>query len=143
MANSGVLRRIAQLLWKRKTPLRNPSEHVEAESYPEQGRDSGRFGSDFLSLPDHAPFEMLSLYRHLRDNIPDVSDAVWSWKRLCHTGHDVMVEGMNGNTAPPEARAAVDAFAARVHAADGGLPELLDIFYASLFTYGAAALEVV
>ncbi len=82
---------------------------------------------------------MLRVYRILRDEIPDVSDAVWTWKRLCHAGYEVRFAGR----AAAEAETAARAFEARVHADDGGLTGLLDIFYASLFTYGAAGLEVV
>ena len=141
MARSGFFRRIGQLLWKRQRS--RPMETMGTVSCPEHGRQSGLFASDFLPLPDRAPFEMLPLYRYLRDTVPDVSDAIWSWKRLCHTGHDVALMGVNGGEAPSEARAIVDDLASRVHAADGGLDGLLDIFYASLFTFGAAALEVV
>ncbi len=116
---------------------------VAATSYPEHGREGGAFVDDFLPLPNDTPFEMLPLYRHLRDCIPDVSDAVWTWKRLCHTGYDVELVGVDGGKAPEEARSVVDALGSRIHGADGGLAGLLDIFYASLFTYGAAALEVV
>ena len=28
------------------------------------------------------PFFMLDVFRFFRDTIPDVSDAVWTWKRL-------------------------------------------------------------
>ena len=45
----------------------------------------------YLALPNSTPFEMLRVYRYLRDAIPDVSDAVWTWKRLCQTGFEVEV----------------------------------------------------
>ena len=97
----------------------------------------------FIALPNQTPFEMLHVYRHLRDVIPDVSDAVWTWKRLCHAGHEVILESLSGGAVPGEAHEAVAAFEGRVNAGDGGLPGLLDVFYASLFTYGAAAFEVI
>lgn len=97
----------------------------------------------FLPLPGDTPFEMLHVYRHLRDVIPDISDAVWTWKRLCHTGHDLVLTGLDGGAAPASAHEAVSALESRVNAGAGGLPGLLDIFYASLFTYGAGAFEVV
>ena len=82
---------------------------------------------------------MLRVYRLLRDAIPDVSDAVWTWKRLCHAGHERFFEGP-GRRAAEEAAAL---FESRIHLHDGGLTGLLDILYASLFTYGAAASEAV
>jgi len=118
-------------------------ESVGAVSFPEHGRGGGWFGDDFLPLPDRAPFEMLPMYRHFRDCIPDISDAVWTWKRLCHTGHDVALRGLDGGEAPAGAREVTDALVSRIRAADGGLAGLLDVFYTSLFTFGAAAIEVV
>ncbi len=132
-------RRFVHLLRRRPNAAPTP----EAASYPEHSRNTPFGPHDYLPLPNNTPFEMLPMYRYLRDCVPDVSDAVWTWKRLCHTGHAVRVTAADGGEAPAEAQAVVDALAARVHAADGGLAGLLDLFYASLFTYGAAALEVV
>ena len=141
---------MAATLWRRLAGMLRRGQRAtaaapapEATSYPEHGSGKNGFVDDFLPLPNRTPFEMLPLYRHLRDCVPDISDAVWTWKRLCHTGHDVALLGLDGGDPPAEARAVVDALAARVHADDGGLGGLLDSFYAALFTYGAAALEVV
>ena len=117
-------------------PRANPAHGV---SRPEDGSAPGWNLERFIPLPNQTPFEMLRVYRVLRDAIPDVSDAVWTWKRLCHAGHERLFEGP-GRRAAEEAAAA---FESRVHLHDGGLTGLLDIFYASLFTYGAAAFEAV
>ncbi|HOH29276.1 MAG TPA: hypothetical protein PLC40_06355 [Candidatus Hydrogenedentes bacterium] len=108
-------------------------------SRPEHQAALGWDRDGFLPLPNGTPFEMLRLYRLLRDEIPDVSDAVWTWKRLCHAGYETHFEG----PAAEAAAAAAHAFEARVHATNGGVTGLLDIFYASLFTYGAAGLEII
>lgn len=141
MTRPRILRWMGQVLRKQKSES-HPAL-MEAVSQPEHGRNNPFFAHDFLPLPDYAPFELLPYYRHLRDCIPDVSDAVWTWKRLCHTGHEVRLSGTTNNDAPAEAHTVVQELAARVNADDGGLDGLLDIFYASLFTFGAAALEVV
>jgi hypothetical protein len=132
--------------WKRlfRTAGRHHAVKAEAQALRSVSRPEDSAGlrwnwERFIPLPNQTPFEMLGVYRHLRDVIPDVSDAVWTWKRLCHAGHEVLIEGSEENAA----RQAVSAFANRVNADDGGLPGLLDVFYASLFTYGAAAFEVV
>jgi len=125
-------------------PLRGIRGRIRPEtshgvSRPEDGGASGWNLERFIPLPNETPFEMLRVYRLLRDAIPDVSDAVWTWKRLCHAGHERFFEGP-GRLAAEEAAAL---FESRVHVHDGGLTGLLDIFYASLFTYGAAAFEAV
>jgi len=132
---------MGQLLRKKRPKQELSSNLIETVSRPEH--DNRLFPTDFLPLPDQAPFEILPLCRHLRDCIPDISDAVWTWKRLCHTGHEVKLLGLDDVEAPVEALKIVQELATRVHADDGGLDGLLDIFYASLFTFGAAALEVV
>ena len=52
-------------------------------SLPED-RSAWEWGAgDFIGLANDTPFFMLPVYRFLRDAIPDISDAVWTWKRLC------------------------------------------------------------
>jgi hypothetical protein len=111
-----------------------------------KGEDSGRFEQalgSYLAMPNNTPFEMLRVYRYLRDNIPDISDAVWTWKRLCQTGFDVEIESASSDQAAARAKRLIAALDARMNSGDRGVEGLLDIFYTSLFTYGAAALEIV
>jgi hypothetical protein len=75
---------------------------------------------------------MLEVYRFLRDAIPDISDGVWRWKRLCQSGFDVEIEEPSSEVAKRRAQGLLDS-----------LNGLLDVFYGSLFTFGAAALEIV
>jgi hypothetical protein len=49
----------------------------------------------------------------------------------------------SSEVAERRARTLVDALNARVNGGDRGMEGLLDIFYTSLFTYGAAAVEIV
>lgn len=97
----------------------------------------------FVPLPNVTPFEMLQVYRFLRDAIPDISDAVWTWKRLCQTGFDVEILEASSAAAEQRAQGLIDGLNGRVNGGDRGMEGLLDIFYTSLFTYGAAALEIV
>jgi hypothetical protein len=97
----------------------------------------------FVPLPNETPFEMLRVYRFLRDAIPDISDAVWTWKRLCQTGFDVEIVEPSSEVASQRAQRLIDDLNRRVNSGDRGMDGLLDVFYASLFTYGAAALEIV
>ncbi len=108
--------------------------------------DLGGYGAHFggyVGMPGETPFAMLQVYRFLRDAIPDVSDAIWTWKRLCQTGWDVDYRDASSHTATARARRLIAALDARVNSGDRGMEGLLDIFYTSLFTYGAAAVEIV
>ena len=96
-----------------------------------------------LSMPGETPFAMFRVYRYLRDHVPDVSDAIWTWKRLCQTGYDVALRDVASESEETTARAQLAALEARVNQGDRGMDGLLDIFYESLFTYGAAAVELV
>jgi hypothetical protein len=96
-----------------------------------------------IPLPNDTPFEMHGVYRFLRDAIPDISDAVWTWKRLCQNGYDVEIFDTSSGYAEDRARRLLSDLDRRVNAGDGGMDGLLDIFYTSLFTYGAAAFEIV
>lgn len=111
-----------------------------AEDVPVWGADAARW---FVPLPNDTPFEMLRVYRFLRDAIPDVSDAVWTWKRLCSTGYDVDIVSASSDAAESRAKRLIHDLDLRVNSGDRGMEGLLDIFYTSLFTYGAAAFEIV
>ncbi len=97
----------------------------------------------FVELPNQTPFYMLNVYRFLRDAIPDVSDAVWTWKRLSQTGYDIEVLGASSDIAKRRAERLLRELDVRANSGDRGMDGLLDIVYTSLFTYGAAALEIV
>ena len=101
-----------------------------------------RFGG-YVGMPGETPFAMLQVYRFLRDSIPDISDAIWTWKRLCQTGWDVDYLDTSTGTAKVRAQGLIAALDGRVNSGDRGMEGLLDIFYTSLFTYGAAAVEIV
>jgi hypothetical protein len=108
--------------------------------------DSMGFGPGYggvLELPGNTPFSMMHVYRFLRDAIPDISDAVWTWKRLCQTGYDVVISEAPTESAAREARNVIDELDRRVNCDRGGMDGLLELFYGSLFTYGAGAFEVV
>ncbi len=139
----GIRRRLAAFLrFRVKRSVPRTSSGVTSLQGVSRAEDSAGVGWDadrFIPLPNQTPFEMLRVYRILRDEIPDISDAVWTWKRLCHAGYEMAPEGRDATAAGKAAAA----FEERVHAGDGGFSGLLDIFYASLFTYGAAAFEVV
>ncbi len=129
---------------RRHQPVPARRADTFSSSSPEDmPRVSGTGLHDFIPLPQDTPFHMLEVYRFLRDAIPDISDAVWTWKRLCQTGYDIEI--LDPSSAPAKARAErlLQELDRRVNSGDRGMDGLLDIFYTSLFTYGAAALEIV
>jgi hypothetical protein len=97
----------------------------------------------FVPLPNETPFFMLQVYRFLRDAIPDLSDAIWTWKRLCQTGYDIEIVRASSDVAKRRAERLLQELDERVNSGDRGMDGLLDVFLGSLFTYGAAALEIV
>lgn len=124
----------------------HPSSPARTFSSTSRAEDSSRWpaaANDYLALPNHTPFPMLQVYRFLRDAVPDISDAVWTWKRLCQTGFDVEIHGSSSPQAQTRAQRLIHELNRRVNSGDRGMDGLLDIFYTSLFTYGAAALEIV
>ena len=122
---------------------RPPAGTFTAVSRAEDATQLGTALNTYIRLPNETPFDMLQVYRFLRDAIPDISDAVWTWKRLCQTGYEVEITDASSDVAYRRARRLIDALDRRVNSGDRGMDGLLDVFYTSLFTYGAAAVEIV
>ncbi len=116
-----------------------PLPPVGAFTQVSRADDVTRFGAaldSFVPMPNQTPFSMLRVYGFLRDAIPDISDAVWTWKRLCQTGYEVEIREASSGVAERRARRLVEALNGRVNGGDRGMEGLLDVFYTSLFTYG-------
>lgn len=131
---------------QRRTPQAPAQTFRTATTIAEDACGLGFRGSDldsFVGLPNETPFFMLQVYRYLRDAIPDVSDAVWTWKRLCQTGYDIEIVEASSDIAKRRAERLLHDLDVRVNGGDRGMDGLLDIFLASLFTYGSAAMEIV
>lgn len=112
-------------------------------THPEDASRWGETFDSFVPLPNATPFDMLKIYRFLADTIPDISDGIWTWKRLCQTGYDREIFGASSEGAARRAEELLLNLDRRVNSGDRGMDGLLDILYTSLFTYGAAALEIV
>lgn len=144
----GRMRRKAAANTKRPETVATFSEsemraRTAALSLPED-RSAWEWGAgNFIGLANDTPFFMLPVYRFLRDAIPDISDAVWTWKRLCQTGYDIEILRASSEPAKERAARLLRELDMRVNGGDRGMDGLLDVFYTSLFTYGAAALEIV
>lgn len=123
--------------------VRAQAERFNTVSAAEDVSVWGKLLDGAIALPNQTPFEMLGVYRFLRDAIPDISDAVWTWKRLCQTGYGVELTDTSSDLSEARARRLLAELDLRENSGDGGMDGLMDVFYASLFTYGAAALEIV
>jgi hypothetical protein len=131
--------------WRRlgKGPVPAGIETFRTASAAEDASRWRRALGEFVALPNETPFSMLQVYRFLRDAIPDISDAIWTWKRLCQTGYDIEILDASSDLAKMRAERLLRELDRRVNSGDRGMDGLLDIFLTSLFTYGAAALEMV
>src|SRR5690606_9836363 len=89
----------------RRTPVSSPRRSATFHTLA-LAEDASRLDSAiprFVGMPNETPFAMLQVYRFLRDAIPDISDGVWTWKRLCQTGFDTVITEASSEVA--EARA--------------------------------------
>lgn len=135
-------------LGKRRNEQHHGNTHGPVETFRtiSMAEDATTFNTTFpgfVSLPNATPFCMLQVYRFLRDAIPDISDAIWTWKRLCQTGYDIEIRHASSDVANRRAQRLLRELDRRVNSGDRGMDGLLDVFLGSLFTYGAAALEIV
>ncbi len=80
-------------------------------------------------------------YRFLRDSIPIVSAAIWTWKNLCATPQTYILDGSESETA--QARKILKALEKRIHPnrflRGKGVNRLSEDFFLELFTTGAYA----
>jgi hypothetical protein len=104
-----------------------------------------RYG-EFIDHPHGCPSSLFPLYGYLRDHIPDVSNGVWAWVRLCATPQSVELDG-GSETQRNRAREIVELLDERIHEHDHmkqqGMDALVSAFFLSVFTYGCFAGEVV
>ena len=111
----------ALLNWLAGLAPARPSRREMATTVPGDELGMGPGYSGFLNLPGNTPFFMMHVYRFLRDSIPDVSDAVWTWKRLCQTGYDVQIADAPNDAAARDAKAVIDEMDRRVNRERGGI----------------------
>jgi hypothetical protein len=104
---------------------------------------------DELVLPagiHHSSFR-IKLYRFLRDHIPVLNSAVWTWTRLCSSPSYFQLKGTDDSRLLDSAKKILLDLDRRIFQYNflrfGGVDALLTQFFGSLFTDGAVCGEVV
>ena len=99
---------------------------------------------DKITFPaDYGHHERITLYRFLRDQIPVVNGAIWTWTRLCSSPMEF--SSSTGKTESDNSRLknAIEKLNRKLspnpYYKSGGLERLSDLFFSSLFTDGAFA----
>lgn len=80
-------------------------------------------------------------YRYLRDNIPIVSAAIWTWRRLCATPQTLAIDGCDSEI--KSAWGIIEDLERRIHPncylRGNGVNRLCEDFFLELFTTGSFA----
>jgi hypothetical protein len=89
----------------------------------------------------------IKLYRFLRDNIPALNSAVWTWTRLCSSPSYFQLKGSEDAELLKMGERVIFDLDQRIYQHDfvkfGGTDALLSQFFLSLFTDGAVCGEIV
>jgi len=92
---------------------------------------------------DYGYYERITLYRFLRDQIPIINGAVWTWARLCSSPLEFFVKNGESEETRKTLLKAVEALGQKIAANQymkaGGFDKLSDLFFNSLFIDGAFA----
>jgi hypothetical protein len=97
-----------------------------------------------ISFPaDYGYYERLTLYRFLREQIPVINGAVWTWVRLCSSPLEIRPDASERESDIRIIDDAVSELNSRLkpnpYYKSGGLERLSDLFFSSLFIDGAFA----
>lgn len=145
-------------------PHRNPSPWVnqrfsvtrrtdqsvrEFPTSPVSKRTS-RLDDGKLLLPQSSFYDnsfRIKLYRFLRDNIPVLNSAIWTWTRICASPGHVELKGRKEPALLDRAAEVIKDLDRRIYQHSfqkfGGTDALLSQFFGSLFTDGAVCGELV
>ncbi len=89
----------------------------------------------------------IRLFRFLRDNIPILNSAVWTWTRICASPGNFELKGSEVPSDVEKGTEAIKSLDRRIYQHDfqkfGGTDALLSQFFRSLFTDGAVCGELV
>ena len=89
----------------------------------------------------------IKLYRFLRENIPILNSAVWTWTRICASPNNFELKGSDNSSLLDKGNEVIRNLDRRIYQHSfqkfGGVDALLAQFFRSLFTDGAVCGEVV
>jgi len=92
---------------------------------------------------DYGHYERVSLYRFLREQIPIVNGAIWTWTRLCSSPMEFNPQSNKSDSDTAAVNDIVELLNQRLapnaYYKSGGIDRLSDLFFSSLFTDGAFA----
>lgn len=97
-------------------------------------------------MGDYGYYERITLYRFIKDNIPVINGAIWTWTRLCSSPLEFYIPDNESKKDLKLLNESVSVLNERLASDDyrksGGLERLSDLFFNSLFTDGAFAGEI-
>lgn len=103
-----------------------------------------------LLLPQSSLYDnsfRIKLYRFMRDNIPVLNSAVWTWTRICASSGHFELKGSEDSSLLDEATKVIRDLDRRIYQHSfqkfGGTDAVLTQFFRSLFTDGAVCGELV
>jgi len=103
-----------------------------------------------LLLPQSSFYDntfRIKLYRFLRDNIPVLNSAIWTWSRICASPGHFELKGTDDQSMLDRASEVIGHLDRRIYQHSfqkfGGTDALLSQFFGSLFTDGAVCGELV
>jgi hypothetical protein len=103
-----------------------------------------------LLLPQSSFYDTsfrIKLYRFLRDNIPVLNSAVWTWTRICASSGHFELTGSDDSPLLDQAAEVIKELDRRIYQHSfqkfGGTDAVLSQFFRSLFTDGAVCGELV
>lgn len=92
---------------------------------------------------DYGYYERITLYRFLKEQIPVINGAIWTWTRLCSSPLEFFPSPDKTESEIARLNTIIDrlniALAPSPYYKSGGLERLSDLFFDSLFTDGAFA----
>jgi hypothetical protein len=97
-------------------------------------------------MGDYGYYERITLYRFIRDNIPVINGAIWTWTRLCSSPLEFYIPDNESKKDLKILNDSVSILNERLASDDyrksGGIERLSDLLFHSLFTDGAFAGEI-
>jgi len=127
----------------RSSPGSGSASPVPLNPLAQLNRLTGKYGmiADVQSGFVYTGYNRADFYRFLRDRIPIVSAAVWTWKNLCATPQRLTLDGAESEV--KAAKKIIEALEKRVHPnpflRGNGVNRLCEDFFLELFTTGSFA----